>query len=99
MKGYSLRARVTAKDKVVFEDESLNTRLEDSVYENLDCSYSIDGKLKRKRYRLMIDTGFENELFEVKITDTNTGDKYGSLKAFFPNRVNISCLKISIKYH
>ena len=97
MKGYSLRARVTAKDKVVFEDENLNTRLENSIYENLDQSYSIDAKIKTKRYRLMIDTGFENELFEVKITDTNTGDKYGSLKAFFPNRVNISCLKYSFK--
>ena len=33
---HNLRATVTAKDKVIFEDDSLNTRIEDRLWENLD---------------------------------------------------------------
>ena len=88
MNEYSLRAKITAKDKVTFEDDSLNTRLDQSVYENLDKSFALDGKFRIKRYsNWILDPGFENELFEVKVTDMNTGEKYGSIKAFFPNKV------------
>ena len=88
MNEYSLRAKITAKDKVTFEDDSLNTGLDQRVYENLDQSYALDGKFRIKRYsNWILDPGFENELFEVKVTDINTGEKHGSIKAFFPNKV------------
>ena len=88
MNEYSLRAKITAKDKVTFEDDSLNTGLEQSVYENLDQMYALDGKFRIKRYsNWIMDLGLENELFEVKVTDINTGEKHGSIKAFFPNKV------------
>ena len=98
MKGYNVRAKISAKDKVTFEDDRLNTRLEDSIYENLDESYSLDGKIRRKRYRMMIAPGFENELFDIKITDLNTGEKYTNFKAFFADKViSLTFLIVYIK--
>ena len=91
MNEYSLRAKITAKDKVTFEDDSLNTGLDQSVYESLDQSYALDGKFKIKRYsNWLIEPGFENALFELKVTDMNTGEKQGSIKAFMPIKVLIS---------
>ena len=85
---YNLRTKVTVKDKVIFEDDSLNTRIEDSLWENLDQRFSLDGKFRIKPYSSWIlDTGLENELFEIKVTDLNTGDIYGTFRTFFPNKV------------
>ena len=30
---------------------------------------------------------YKHELFEIKVTDLNTGDIYGTFRTFFPNKV------------
>ena len=43
---HNLSAKVTAKDKVIFEDDSLNTRIEDRLGENLDQNLASMETLK-----------------------------------------------------
>ena len=84
---HNLRAKVTAKDKEIFEDDSLNTRIEDRLWESLDQNLASMENLKNTDSNWILDAGLGNDMLEIKATALNTRDIYGPFRTFFPSKV------------
>lgn len=65
---------IDLKDQVVFDDGSLNDQ---TNFHNIDATFGFDGHFNR---RALIDERDGKKLFDMKLTELNSGTEYGTIQ-------------------